>query len=99
MSAVEDACACFDAIRDKFEVREGQPTESHLSETSEALVGILYFIWHNSATGIDYFGGIIAPDSEHHQDVGDSSCTLNVQQAAYNDGINLDKKSSATICL
>ena len=65
MTSVEEIRARFDAVREHFDIDDGQPSESYISKIVEELGGILFTIRYDSEKGEDNLIGIVIPTEEY----------------------------------
>ena len=64
--------ARFDAVREVFEVQEGQPTKNYITMIVEVIDGVLYPLRYDTEEGKGNLLGIILPDPKYKAKFGHS---------------------------
>ena len=70
MTSVDECRVRFDAVRDVFEVQEGQPTKNYVTMIAEAIGGVLFTLRYDVEKGEDILIGMIVEDPEYVKKFG-----------------------------
>ena len=96
MTSVDDVRARFDAARETFEVKEGQPTEAYVTKIQETIGGILFAVRYDAADAKHNLIGLVIDDEEYKDRCG-GSFVRPVRPKAYDDTIrDSDKVTIST---
>ena len=72
MTSVEEVCAQFNAMCEKFEVVESQHTKNYITKIVESADGVLFTIRHGSEKGKENLVGIITANPAYKKKFGRS---------------------------
>ena len=96
MTSVDDVRARFDAAREMFEVKEGQPTEAYVTKIEETIGGILFSVRYDAAEAKHNLIGLVIDDAEYVDRYG-GSFVRPVRPKAYDERIkDSDKVTIST---